>query len=268
MKANVKSISGTKKSEITLPSQFKESIRPDVIKRAFHAQESHKLQPYGTKPRAGLDYSADLSKRRRKYRGTYGAGRSRSPRKVMWNRGSQFGYEGAVAPFTKGGRRAHPPKVEKKIYELINKKERRLAIRSALSATIIKGLVERKHVIEKVDVPLIIESKAEKMDKSKQVFEMLLKLGLESEMERVKEKSIRAGRGKRRGRKYKKKVGPLIVTSNGCALSRAARNLPGVQSVSVKRLNISALAPGSHPGRLTIFTEEAIKLLESEGLFQ
>ncbi|MBR9678668.1 MAG: 50S ribosomal protein L4 [Nanoarchaeota archaeon] len=268
MKANVKSIIGSKKGEITLPSQFKEVLRTDIIKRAFHAQESHKLQPYGSKPRAGLDYSADLSKRRRKYRGTYGSGRSRSPRKVMWSRGSQFGYEGAVAPFTKGGRRTHPPKVEKKIYELINKKERRLAVRSALSATILKSLVEKKHVIEKVDVPLIVESKAEKLDKSKKVFEMLLKLGLKEEMERVKEKRIRAGKGKMRGRKYKKKVGPLIVTSNGCALSRAARNLPGVQVVSVKRLNVSALAPGSHPGRLTIFTEDAIKLLDKEGLFQ
>ena len=268
MKAAVRSITGTKKGEVTLPFQFKEEIRPDVIKRAFLAQESHKLQPYGTDPAAGNKHAVELSKRRRKYRGVYGRGRSRTPRKVMWRRGTQFSLEGAMAPFAKGGRRAHPPMVEKKIKERINKKERRLAIRSAITCTTVKELVGKKHALEKTNLPIIIESKAEKLDKSKNVLGMLLKLGLKQEMERVKDKRIRAGRGKMRGRKYKKKVGPLIVTSEGCPLTRSAKNLPGVQTISVKRLNVSALAPGSHPGRLTIFTQGAVKKLGEEELFK
>jgi large subunit ribosomal protein L4e len=268
MKAAVRSITGTKKKEITLPPQFQDEIRPDIVKRAFLAQESHKLQPYGTDPVAGNKHSVELSKRRRKYRGVYGRGRSRTPRKVMWRRGTQFSLEGAMAPFAKGGRRAHPPKVEKNIKEKVNKKERRKAIRSALTATTMKELVEKKHRVTNTKLPIVVESKAEALKKSKQVLKMLLKLGLEEEMERVKEKRVRAGKGKMRGRKYKRKVGPLIVTSQGCPLSHSARNIPGVQVISVKRLNVSALAPGSHHGRLTIFTEDAVKTLDKEELFK
>ena len=65
----------------------------------------------------------------------------------------------------------------------------------------------------------------------------------------------------------KKKVGPLFVVSKKCDLIKAARNLPGVDVVQVKDLNAEVLAPGTHPGRLVIWSKSAIEALR-EGMFQ
>ena len=39
----------------------------------------------------------------------------------------------------------------------------------------------------------------------------------------------------------------------------AARNLPGVDVVQVQSLNAAHLAPGTHAGRLTLWTEGALQ---------
>ena len=43
---------------------------------------------------------------------------------------------------------------------------------------------------------------------------------------------------------------------------KAAKNLPGVDVVTVDNLNVELLAPGTHPGRLTIWTQSAIEKLK------
>ncbi len=266
---NVLSIKGEKSGTITLPDQFSEDYRPEIIKRAFKAQNSNKLQPYGASPLAGKLYTVYLRKRRRKYRSAYGKGRSRGPKKVLWRRGSQFSFVGAFAPFTVGGRRAHPPKAEKALTEKVNQKERRLAIRSALSATISKDIVSKKHDISGVkNLPIILDNDFEKSKKTKDIVSILNTLGLEKELQRVKEKKVRAGKGKMRGRKYRTKVGPLIVVAGKCALQSAAKNIPGIDIVQAKNLNIGLLAPGSHAGRLTLYTKSAVELIGKEALFK
>ena len=78
-------------------------------------------------------------------------------------------------------------------------------------------------------------------------------------------RSIRAGIGKLRGRKYRTKTGPLLVVPSSeekQPILKAARNVPGVTAVSVNELDMDMLAPGSHAGRLTIWTESAIKDLQ------
>jgi large subunit ribosomal protein L4e len=60
----------------------------------------------------------------------------------------------------------------------------------------------------------------------------------------------------------KQAVGPLIVVAENKGLFEAAGNLPGVDIVSVKNLNAELLAPGTHPGRLTLWTCSAIEQLE------
>ena len=97
--------------------------------------------------------------------------------------------------------------------------------------------------------------------KTKQIKEFLEKIGLKKELERTKEKGIRAGKGKKRGRKYKKKKSVLFVISEDKGILRAVKNIPGVDVSLAKNLNAELLAPGTHPGRLTIFTESAIKKL-------
>ena len=117
---NVLDLNGKNLKQIDVPEQFEGEYNQDLIKRAVMAIQSNKRQPYGAKPRAGKRYSSKLSRRRRQYKGSYGHGMSRVPRKVMWRRGMQFGYVGAHAPGTVGGRRAHPPKAEKRWNKKIN----------------------------------------------------------------------------------------------------------------------------------------------------
>jgi len=236
-------------------------------KRAVLTYQSNRRQRYGAGKEAGKRASATLSKRRRAYRGSYGLGISRVPRKILSRRGTRMNWVGAFIPGTVGGRRAHPPKAEKKWSKKINKKERRKAIRSAISATVSKDIVKNRGHIVPENYPFIIESKIESLDKTKKVIEILELLGLKEELRRTTKKKIRSGKGKIRGRKYIKKIGPLIVVSKEDKLTKASKNIQGVDVIVVKNLNVEALAPGASPGRLTLWTDAAINRLEKENLF-
>lgn len=250
-----------------LPSQFNEEVRPDLIKRAFLVLRSNKRQPYGANPEAGKRSSAKLSRRRHDYKGAYGHGISRVPRKIMSRSGTRFNWVGAFAPGTVGGREAHPPKASKILKQKINKKEKRKAIRSAISATINNELVqERGHVLPK-SYPIIVDKKMESMKTTKEVLDFLTKCGLEKELSRAGKKTVRAGKGKSRGRKYKKRKGPLIVVSKQCEIMKAAKNIPGLDIEQINKINVELLAPGSVPGRLTIWSNEAIDKIEKDKLF-
>jgi len=265
MKATTYTITGTKGKEIELPKQFSEEIRPDLIKQAVLVIQSRKRQQYGTDPRAGIEYSAKLSRRRKAYRGGYGRSASRIPRKVMLRRGTQFIYVGAVVSGTVGGRRAHPPKAEKIWEQKINKNERRKAIRSAIAATNNKELIDKRGHKTK-EVPIII-NRLEDLKKTKELKDLLIKLGLDKELERAAKKKIRAGKGKARGRKYRSAKGPLIVLEKNTLLQKAASNIPGVEVCIVDSLNAELLAPGTEPGRLTIWSTDALEKLNKENLY-
>jgi large subunit ribosomal protein L4e len=130
-----------------LPKQFDEEIRPDLIRRAVLVVQANSRQPYGSDPNAGMMVSAKLSRRRRDYKGSYGMGISRTPRKVLTKRGTRFNWVGALAPNTVGGRRAHAPKAERIWDKKLNVKEKRKALRSALSATMHRDIVKaRGHI--------------------------------------------------------------------------------------------------------------------------
>ena len=107
----------------------------------------------------------------------------------------------------------------------------------------------------------------ESVKTAKQSREIFEKIGVYDDVIRAKEgKRIRAGRGKTRGRKYKKVKGPLVVVGEDKGISLGARNHAGVDVVVVENLNAELLAPGTHPGRLTIYTKSAVEKLG--GLFQ
>lgn len=263
---NIVKLDGTAGKSFKFPSQFDEKIRSDLIKKAVLVIQSNKRQRYGAKTDAGMRASAKVSRRRRKYRGAYGRGISRVPRKVVLKRGTNIIFTAAFAPGTVSGRRAHPPKSEKKLELRINIKERRKAIRSALAATIDKELVKKRGHLFK-SYPLVVDSKIESLNKTKEIKDVFLKLGLEKELERTETKKIRSKKIQGRGRKYKTKKGPLIVIGENCDLLKSAKNIPGIDIVRVDRLNTELLAPGTHIGRLTIYTEKALERMEKEKLF-
>ena len=265
MKASVYDIKGKKVREINMPKQFDTPVRKDIIRRAVVAIRKNKVQPYGHKKLAGRMSSAKFRSTRTGYGHSYNWGIARLPR-LMVRGGRRVGRVMNV-PHAVGGPRAHGPKTEKIWKVSMNTKERRLAIRSALAATLNTIIVsERGHKVPKT-FPLIVVGDFENLAKTKEVIEFFKIIGLEEEMERASKKKVRAGKGTMRKRPYKKKKGPLIVISEVKPIIKAASNIAGVDVVAVAQLNAELLAPGAHPGRLTIYTESALKKMEEEKLF-
>ena len=246
MKAQVRTLTGEIAHEIDLPEIFNEEYRPDLIKRAVLALQSTRFQPHGTDPYAGLRTSAE----------SWGSGRGVAQVPRLKN-----GSKVARVPQATGGRAAHPPKVAKILVKEINRKEKRKAFRSAVAASTYQDLArERGHLFEG-DLPLVFEDRFEEITRTGEIIAALTALGVYADVERAKSsRKVRAGRGTMRGRRYKQRKSVLIVTGNEPL--RAARNLAGVDAVAVNQLNTELLAPGTQAGRLTIWTESAIRRLE------
>lgn len=248
--AKVFNLEGKTVGKIDLPPVFATPLRPDLIKRAVLAIQSNRIQPQGRDPMAGKRTTAES-------RGT-GMGMARLPRR------KGGAGRAAFAPGTVSGRQSHPPTSAKKIVKKISKKEKRLALFSAIAATASKEAVaKRGHSIEDVlQIPLVVTPEIEGLKKTKEAEEALIRLGVLSEIFRTREsRRVRAGRGKSRGRKMKQATGPLIVVVENKGIVEAAGNIPGVDIVAVANLNPELLAPGTHPGRLTIWTSNAIEKL-------
>jgi large subunit ribosomal protein L4e len=243
-------LEGKSAGKMELPPVFTTPLRPDIIKRAVLAIQSARFQPQGRDPMAGKRTSAES-------RGT-GSAMARIPRLK-----GQSG-RAAFAPGTVGGRQSHPPVSEKKIIKRIPKKEKRLALLSAIAATASKEVVTaRGHsIVDVPEIPLVVTNDFESLKQTREVEETLIRLGVLSDIYRVEEsRKVRAGKGKSRGRRVKQAVGPLIVVAEDKGIMKAARNIAGVDVVRVKNLNAEMLAPGTHPGRLTIWTDGAIERL-------
>jgi len=261
MKAKIFGIDGTDKGSVDLPKVFETTQHPIVIKRAVLALQTARLQPKGTDPRAGLKSSAQYKGMRGKSTPlrTINVGKARLPR--LKNRRHLLSGNVARVPQSVGGRRAHPPKAQKIIVEKLNKKEKRLALASAIAATAIKELVEKRFIVEG-ELPIIIEDKFEEVAKTKGVILALTKVGAGKDLDNAKSKTRkRAGKGKTRGRTKKQKKSVLIVTGENSKVLKACRNLPGVESVTIGSLNVELLAPGAEAGRLVIWTKGAIEKL-------
>ncbi len=259
MKSKVLSKEGQPVSEIELPPVFDTEFRPDVIRRAVLSAQSARIQVWAPDSMSGKRTSAETLGK--------GLGVSRT-RRVKGSRYSAAGA-GAFAPHTVGGHRAHPPRTEKIHHERINRKERRFAIRSAIGTTKNKKLVSmRGHVINGIqELPLVVSDEIEAVAKTKEIKEIFQKLGVWGDVERVAASTkIKAGRGKMRGRKYRQAVGPLLVIGQNKGIVKGSKNTPGLDVCTVSTLNVELLAPGGDAGRLTLWTEGAIKKL-SEGMF-
>ncbi len=242
MQVPVHTLDGEADGEVDLPAVFDSEFRPDLIRRAVLAAQANRKQDYGADEHAGLRTPAE----------SFGSGRGLAhvPRQ---------GGRGRRVPQTVGGRPAHPPKTEKDRSQHVNTKERKKAVRSAIAATADTDLVrERGHQFdEDLTLPLVVSDEFETLSKTKDAVAAFEQLGIHADIERADQTKIRAGRGTTRGRKYRRPKSVLVVTSE--ETSRAARNLPGVDVTTAQNLGAEALAPGAHPGRLTLWTESAIE---------
>ena len=259
MKTQILDINGKKIKEITT-NLFEDPIREDIIYKIVEAEKIK--QSHAPKYEAGMARSASgiQTKRRKVWKSDRGKGLSRLPRKIMWRRGTQFSWVGAIIPSARGGRRAHPPKGFGTIKK-INKKELRKALFSALAYTSSRGELQKKYSslkdkeIKNIKLPIIVEDKILKLN-TKEFFSSLKKILNEFYDVAVQKKSKRAGIGKMRGRKYKKNAGVLFVISKDENIK-----IKGIDVVKTNELLVSDLADNG--ARLTIYSENAIKDLES-----
>lgn len=256
MKTQVLDIQGQAKKTIELPKFFESEIREDIVTKVLEAKK--RQQPYSPSPVAGKQHAAKgkIVHKRHAWRSGYGRGQSRIPRKIFSQKGTRFNWAAAEVPNARGGMRAHPPKILHFFKKLkINKKENQIAFESALSATASKRFIEKKY--ERIknlnkEIPFVVESEILKL-KTKQFLESLKKiLGDDLFLVAVKKKTIRSGKGKLRGRKYKSNAGLLIVI--GKNEKSKAKNF---EVVSAKMLEVANLAEGGL-GRLTIYTENSL----------
>ena len=165
-----------------------------------------------------------------------------------------------------GGRMFAPTKTWRRWHRRINQNQRRYAMCSALAATGLPALVmARGHRIDQIaEVPLVVSDSVQDVSKTKDAVRIMKAIRAYADVEKSKDsRKIRAGKGKMRNRRYVQKKGPLIIYNDDHGLTRAFRNLPGVEMLHVDRLNLLQLAPGGHLGRFCIWTKSAFSKLDA-----
>jgi large subunit ribosomal protein L4e len=253
LETRVISAAGKPGESVALPPVFGVPVRVDLIRRAVVALQSHRRQPHGTAPMAGLRHSVEWSGK--------GRGVARTPRLMDSMRGAQ-------SPNTVGGRPAHPPRVETRWAKKMNIKERRLAFASALAATRDLARVRaRGHRVEDdLVLPVVVEPRVEEIGSAIDAQRFLERLKIHPDIERARDGThVRAGRGKRRGR-YRREPKSVLVVTSAPGRGLGFRNLAGVDVVPVGRLSTEDLAPGGQPGRLTLYSRAALDALRGRWL--
>lgn len=246
VKVRVLNENGEKDGEASVPRFIPETgVEEHLIRRAFLALHSRRLQPQGRDPMAGKRTTAES------WGVGYGMARvARNERGVA-----------RLVPTAVKGRLTHPPRVEKKLRKGINRKEYRKAFLSALSATFRKETVEKRgHRPSSASIPIVLTEEVEKISKTRDVVNLFEKIGLGEELERIYGRpKIRSGKSKWRGRRLRRRIGPLLVVSSSkTSIVKAASSIPGVDVKVPEKISVMDLAPGGAPGRLTIWTLPAL----------
>ena len=236
MKAKVIGIDGTESAEIELPAVFDTPYRPEVIHKVYVNVLSHSYQRQGRYPAAGEMVSAES-------RNT-GLGIARLAR----------------------ARVAHPPESWKIIYKKINHKEKQLGLCSAIAVTAKKELVQRRgHKIgNEVKLPLVVSNEIESIAKTKDLKNVLIRLGLGDDIARASlVRKARSGTPRRRGRSTRSGTSALIIVGDDSKVVALSRSIPGIDIKHARNISIVDLVPGSKPIRLTIFSQRAIEYMKS-----
>jgi large subunit ribosomal protein L4e len=243
-----------KTSTLPMPPALAMPLRPDIVRYVHTGVTKNKRQPYAVGDKVGYETAAE----------SWGTGRAvaRIPRAP--GGGTHRAGQAAFGNQARGGGMFCPTKIWRRWHRRVNVTQKRHAVVTSLSASCLPPLVmARGHRIGEIsELPLVVSSGAESVQKTKQAVEMLKKLGCEEELQRVLDsRKVRAGKGKMRNRRYVMRRGPLVVYSEDNGIVRAMRNIPGVETACVTRLNILKLAPGGIFGRMIIWTEAAFKKL-------
>merc|ERR1712060_939435 len=243
-------------AQVALPGVFLAPVRPDVVHQVHTGIAKNKRQPYAVHKHAGHQTLAE----------SWGTGRAvaRIPR--VRGGGTHRSGQGAFGNMCRGGRMFAPTKTWRKWHQKVNVTQRRYAVCSALAASAVPALVmARGHKIDELpEVPLVVSNGVEKVSKTAAAVALLKKLGAYADVEKViASKTMRAGKGKMRNRRFVQRRGPLVIYANDGGITHAFRNIPGVELASVDSLNLLQLAPGGHLGRFCVWTQGAFEKLDA-----
>ncbi|KAI9442046.1 ribosomal protein L4 domain-containing protein [Lactarius psammicola] len=252
---NVRSTTGEASSSLPLPAVLTAPIRLDVVQQVHKSIAKNRRQAYAVSEKAGHQTSAE----------SWGTGRAvaRIPR--VGGGGTHRSGQAAFGNMCRGGRMFAPTKTWRRWHVKVNQNQRRFATVSALAASALPSLVlARGHRIEEIEeVPLVVSDAIESFHKTKEAVALLKCLRAYRDVVKVSNsRKLRAGKGKLRNRRHRQRRGPLVVYNEDCGIVKAFRNMPGVEIVNVRRLNLLQLAPGGHIGRFVIWTEGAFALLD------
>jgi len=239
-----------------MPAVLCSPLRPDLIRYIHMNMSKNKRQAYALSPKAGYGTAAE----------SWGTGRAvaRIPR--VPGGGTHRAGQAAFGNMCRGGGMFSPTKVWRRWHRRVNVTMKRHAVASALAASTLPPLVmARGHRIGEVaELPLVVSAEVEKISKTKDAVKLLTDLGCGEELDKVNaSRKARGGVAKLRNRKYTMRRGPLVIYEKDDGIARAFRNIPGVDTACVDRLNLLKLAPGGSFGRFVIWTEGAFKKLNS-----
>lgn len=238
---------------VPMPAVFTAPIRDDTVQFVHSNMAKNRRQAHGVFWKAGHQHSAE----------SWGTGRAvaRIPR--IGGSGTSRSGQAAFGNMCRKGRLFAPLKTWRKWHRKVNMNQKRHAVASALAAAAVAPLVlARGHNVNAVpELPLVIDTL--NVESTKALLASLHAVGATNDLARVRaSKSSRAGSNKQRYSRFKMAKGPLVVYGDENPLvKRTARNLPGVDTCSVHRLNLLQLAPGGHLGRFVIFTKDAFSHL-------
>merc|ERR1712015_138026 len=238
-----------------LPAVFKAPIRPDIVSFVHDKMMKNSRQAYSVNVRAGKQSSA----------ASWGTGRAMARIPRVKGGGTQSSGQGAYGTMCRGGRMFAPTKTWRRWHRKVNTAQKRYAMCSAIASTGVPALVMAKgHVISGInEVPLVVSDKVQAFQKTKEAVAFLRRNKAWADVAKVyATRRMRAGKGKLRNRRTVQKKGPLVIYNDDQGLTKAFRNIPGVDCIQVNNLNLLKLAPGGHVGRFCIWTEGAFKKLD------
>lgn len=242
-------------AKVTLPGVFSTGIRTDIVNFVHTNISKNRRQGQAVKYDAGMRHSAE----------SWGTGRAvaRIPR--VGGSGTSRSGQAAFGNMCRKGRMFAPLRIWRRWHRRSNIKQKRFAICTALAASAILPLVQaRGHRVDQVpELPLVVDNSTESIERTKEAVKFLQNVGAFADVKKVADTvKVRAGKGKYRNRRYRTRRGPLVVYSGkNVPLIKALRNVPGVETVHVSRLNLLQLAPGGHVGRFIVWTEGAFNEL-------
>jgi len=240
---------------VCLPAVFRAPVRPDIVNLIHNEVAKNRRQPYCVSEPAGHQTSAE----------SWGTGRAvaRIPR--VRGGGTHRSGQAAFGNMCRGGRMFAPTKQWRRWHRKVGVAQKRYAICSAIAGSGVPSLVMAKgHVIDGIpEVPFVVSDKVQGFTKTKEAVEFLRRNKAWADVAKVyATRRMRAGKGKLRNRRHVQKLGPLVVYDQDQGLTKAFRNIPGVDAIQVDNLNLLKLAPGGHIGRFVIWTESAFKKLD------